>query len=91
MPVGKNVVRNMHLLVLLTVLHCFLNVQKILKIKTISCFSVDGVLLVCEVLVVRFLTLMHKRKFITSMLKSCVEHEWAIFVIKFKLALPSNY
>ena len=52
----------MHLLVLLTVLHCFLNVQKILKIKTISCFSVDGVLLVCEVLVVRFFNLDAQKK-----------------------------
>ena len=28
---------------------------------------------------------MHKRKSITSVLKSCVEHEWAIFVIYLNL------
>ena len=39
----------MHLLVLLTALQCFSNVQKILKVKAISCFSIDGILLVCEV------------------------------------------
>ena len=39
---------------------------------------------VLPLLDVRFLT-MHKRKSITSVLKSCVEHEWAIFVIYLNL------
>ena len=39
----------MYLLVLLTALHCFPKVQKILKVKAISCFSLDGVLLIYEV------------------------------------------